>query len=88
MFAPLKPWRRWHRKINLNQKRHAVASALAASAVTPLVFARGHRVNEIPELPLVLNNLNAETTKTLIATFRRFGVGEELKRTRESRRIR
>lgn len=88
MFAPLKTWRRWHRKININQKRHAVASALAASAVTPLVFARGHRVNDVPELPLVLNNLNAETTKTLLTTLRKFGVGEELKRTRESRKIR
>jgi len=37
MFAPLKTWRRWHRKVNLKQKRHAVASALAASSITPLV---------------------------------------------------
>ena len=41
MFAPLKTWRRWHRKVNLRQKRHAVASALAASALVPLVLARG-----------------------------------------------
>lgn len=37
MFAPLRTWRKWHRKINLNQKRHAVASALAACACAPLV---------------------------------------------------
>jgi large subunit ribosomal protein L4e len=37
MFAPLKTSRRWHRKLNVNQRRHAVASALAASACTPLV---------------------------------------------------
>ncbi len=88
MFAPLKTWRRWHRKINLNQKRHAVASALASSAVTPLVLARGHRVMEVPELPLVVNNLNVETTKTLIGVLRKLGVGEELKRARDSRRVR
>jgi len=88
MFAPIKTWRRWHRKVNLQQRRHAVASALAASAVTPLVFARGHRVNDVPELPLVLNNLNVESTKTLIGTLRKFGVGEELKRSRDSRKIR
>jgi large subunit ribosomal protein L4e len=23
MFAPTKTWRRWHRKININQKRYA-----------------------------------------------------------------
>jgi large subunit ribosomal protein L4e len=88
MFAPIKTWRRWHRKVNLNQRRHAVASALAASAVTSLVFARGHRINDVPELPLVLNNLNVETTKTLIGTLRKLGVGEELKRSRDSRKIR
>jgi large subunit ribosomal protein L4e len=37
---------------------------------------------------LVINDLNAETTKTLISTLRKFGVGEELKRTRDSRKIR
>merc|ERR1719310_132738 len=24
MFAPLRTWRKWHRKVNTNQKRHAV----------------------------------------------------------------
>jgi large subunit ribosomal protein L4e len=88
MFAPLKTYRRWHRKINLNQRRHAVASAIAASAVTPLVLARGHRVQDVPELPLVVENLNAETTKTLLGTLRKLGAGEELKRSRQSRKIR
>ena len=88
MFAPLKTWRRWHRKININQKRHAVASALAASAVTPLVLARGHRVMEVPELPLVVDSLNVDTTKTLLSTLRKLGAGEDLRRSRQSRRIR
>ncbi|CDW75533.1 60s ribosomal protein l4 [Stylonychia lemnae] len=88
MFAPLKTYRRWHRKINLNQRRHAVASAIAASAVTPLVLARGHRVNNVPELPLVVENLNAETTKTLLKTLVGLGAGEDLKRSRQSRKVR
>jgi len=54
MFGPTKQWRRWHRKVNVNQKRYAISSALAASAVPALVMARGHRVNEVPELPLVI----------------------------------
>jgi len=59
MFAPLKIWRKWHAKANLNQRRHAVASALAASACTPLVMARGHRVEAVPELPLVIDGLDS-----------------------------
>jgi large subunit ribosomal protein L4e len=51
-------------------------------------MARGHRINEVPELPLVLNTLNIETTKTLISTLKKFGVSDELKRSRESRKIR
>merc|ERR1711951_272361 len=47
MFAPTKTWRKWHKKINLKQKRAATASALAASAVPALVMARGHRINEV-----------------------------------------
>lgn len=88
MFAPLKTYRRWHRKTNLNQKRHAVAAALAASAVTPLVLARGHRVMEVPELPLVVDSLNVETTKTLLSTLRKVGAGEDLRRSRLSKRTR
>lgn len=30
MFAPLKIWRKWHRQVNITQRRHAVAAALAA----------------------------------------------------------
>jgi large subunit ribosomal protein L4e len=88
MFAPLKIHRRWHRKINLQQRRHAVAAAIAASAVTPLVLARGHRVMEVPELPLVVDSLNVETTKTLLGTLKNFGAGAELKRSRDSKRVR
>ena len=42
MFAPLKIWRRWHRKVNITQKRHALAAAIAATAIPALVMARGH----------------------------------------------
>lgn len=41
MFAPTKPWRRWHRRINVNQKRYALVSAIAASGVPALVQSKG-----------------------------------------------
>ena len=56
MFAPTKIWRKWHVKTNLNQKRFATASALAASSIPSLVLARGHRIEEIQEVPLVIGN--------------------------------
>merc|ERR1719321_978833 len=85
MFAPLKVWRKWHRTSNRNQKRHAVASALAASAVAPLVVARGHNVNTVPELPLVMDNLNVDSTKALLAALKSCGVDEDSRRVRASK---
>ena len=88
MFAPLRIWRKWHRKINTNQKRHAVASALAASACAPLVQARGHKIDEIPELPLVLNSLNVESTKALLSSLENAGAADDLSRVRNNKRTR
>ena len=78
MFAPLRTFRKWHRKINTNQKRHAVASALAASAVAPLVQARGHSVDAVPELPLVVDSLNVDSTKALLASLNKIGAKANL----------
>ena len=64
MFAPNKVWRKWHRSTNVNQKRYAVASALAASAVPSLVLARGHRVEQLLEVPFVVGNGVESFTKT------------------------
>ena len=66
MFNPTTVWRRLHRKVNLTQRRHAVASAIAASAVPSLVLARGHRVNKVPEIPLVVDSLQVSKTKELL----------------------
>merc|ERR1712046_268129 len=64
MFNPTKVWRKWQRKINTNQKRYAVCSALAASALPSLVMARGHKVDEVPEMPLVVDDSVEGVTKT------------------------
>ena len=85
MFNPTTVWRRWHRKVNLTQRRHAVASAIAASGVPSLVLARGHRVNNVPELPLVLDALQISTTKELLKILEGFGLKEELERVAQKK---
>merc|ERR1712045_161712 len=64
MFAPTKVYRRWHRKVNVQQKRYALCSAIAATGVPALVMAKGHRVEEIPEVPLVVSDKVQSYTKT------------------------
>merc|ERR1719221_1969346 len=88
MFAPLKIWRKWQRKVNTNQKRNAVASALAAAACAPLVQARGHRIDTVPELPLVVNSLNSNSTKGLLASLNNLGANADMSRVRKSKRTR
>jgi len=64
MFAPTKVYRRWHRKVNTQQKRYAICSAIAASGVPALVMAKGHRIEGIPEVPLVVSDKVQSYTKT------------------------
>jgi len=88
MFNPNTTWRRWHRKVNLTQRRHAVASAVAASAVPSLVLARGHRINQLPEVPFVVDSLNFTQTSEVIEVFNRFGLREELEKVKDTRKVR
>jgi len=90
MFSPTKTWRRWHRRVNVTQKRHAVATALAASAIPPLVMARGHRIGDIAELPLVITDgvESIKKTKDAIDMLKKLGCAEELKKVADSRQIR
>jgi len=91
MFAPTKTWRRWHRRVNVKEKRHAIASALAASTLPPLVMARGHRIGAVPELPLVVSNdveSVCKKTKDAVAMLKRLGCGEELQRVIDSKKVR
>lgn len=90
MFAPSKVWRRWHRRVNLNQRRLAVASALSASAVVPLVMARGHRVDAVPEIPLVVSNNVQSITKTSAAVkaLKAVGAFTDVEKVKDTKRLR
>jgi len=90
MFAPTKTWRKWHVKINQNQKRYAVASALAASALPSLVLARGHRIEQIQEVPLVIASDVQSTTKTKAAVelLKALSAYSDISKVSASRKIR
>jgi len=88
MFAPTKTWRKWHRKINVNQRRYAVSSALAASAVPGLVMARGHRIEDVYEVPCVVEADGVSKTKQAIALLEGVGAGSDLDNVKASRAMR
>merc|ERR1712230_272403 len=67
MFAPTKTWRKWHSAVNQKQRRYATCSALAATSLPALLMARGHKVENVPEVPVVVSNAVESLTKTKAA---------------------
>jgi len=90
MFSPIRIWRKWHRKINVNQRRFAVASAIAASALPSLVTARGHRIENVAEIPLVIEDAveNTQKTNAAIKLLKQYGLGEDLAKVTDSKKLR
>jgi len=90
MAHPLQTFRRWHRKVNLNQRRHALASAIAATACAPLVLARGHRVMNVPQLPLIVDDVVGQISKTkdAIAMLKAAGVWADIQRVMTNKGLR
>ena len=90
-FAPTKTWRKWHVKINLNEKRYAIASAVAATAVPSLVLARGHRISEVLEVPLVIADTRFDglsKTREAVALLRGVNAYKDVVKVGASRKLR
>jgi len=89
MYSPTKVWRRWHRKVNIKQKRYAVASALAASAVPGLVMARGHKIDAVPEVPLVVSDAAESLSKTsaALALLKKVGAMADVTKSKDSKNL-
>ena len=92
----------WSRKLNRNERRLARNSALAATTNIEMVSGRGHRfAEEISSLPIVLGDYseNGEKidieafnltggTRKVNAIFEALGLGDDLRRARNGRKIR
>merc|ERR1712198_15400 len=90
MFAPTKVWRRWHCRTNITQKRFALCSALAATGVPALVMAKGHRIEQTPEVPLVLGDKVEEfkKTKEAMGLLKKLKAWTDIEKVKNSKRFR
>jgi len=90
MFAPIKVFRRWHRRVNVAQKRFAIVSALSASGVPALVQARGHLIDQMAEFPFVLNDKVESLTKTkeAVALMKRVNLWDDIEKVYKTKRYR
>ncbi|KAH8243187.1 hypothetical protein KR032_005236, partial [Drosophila birchii] len=90
MFAPTKTFRRWHRKVNVNQRRYALVSAIAASGVPALVQSKGHVIDGVSEIPLVVSDdvQKVQKTKQAVIFLRRLKVWADIQKVYKSQRFR
>lgn len=76
-----------------NLRRFATASALAASSVPSLLFARGHHVHTVPEVPLVISSsafsgAKIQKTSAAVALLSAVGAGPDMEKVKGSRKLR
>jgi len=76
--------------VNIKIRRHATRAALAASAVPALVMARGNRIDEVPEIPLVVpNTVEAlEKTKDAVKLLKEIGCYSDVQKCIDTKHIR
>jgi large subunit ribosomal protein L4e len=84
---PPLPEKNWYQKINKKEKIKATISAIAATSLKEFVKARGHRIEEVKELPIVVEDKIEEIKKTkeIIEFLKKIGLEKELERTKEKK---
>lgn len=87
---PPSPRKDWSEKVNKKERRLAIRSAIAATKDRDLVSSRGHRVTEKVDLPVVVDAAFEKLTKTqdLIASLEKLGLGDDISRARNGRKVR
>lgn len=77
-------------RINKKERRLAIRSAIAATKDKKLVSSRGHIIEHIPELPLVVSDDFEEMKKAseVKSVLQKLGVWDDVERVNESRRVR
>ena len=80
----------WSEKVNDKERRLAIRSALAATQDRELVAARGHRVGEKVQLPVVVDAgfEKLATTKDVLAALQKLGLGDDLARASDGVHVR
>jgi len=84
---PPKVEKNWEEKINKKERKRAVMSAIAATAKKEIVKERGHKVDKVKELPLVVCDEIEKVSKTkqLVEIMKNLGLEDELKRVKKKK---
>jgi len=79
--------RNWELKINKKEKMKALFSAVSATVDRELLAKRGHRIENVKHIPLVIDDKFSQLAKAKDVTelFSALGLGEEMERVSEKK---
>lgn len=73
----------------MNKRRFAIASTVSATSITSLVQGRGHRVNNVKELPVVIDlDVSVEKTVKALKLLENLGLKDDIDVSKKSKKIR
>lgn len=84
---PPKAEKIWSQKVNIKEKRLAIRSAIAATALKEVVERRGHALGEIKSFPLVIEDSleGIKSTSAAEEALKKMGLSEDLCRAAEKK---
>ena len=87
---PPKSEKKIQKKIPKKEAHFALYSAIAATASKQTVAFRGHKIDSVPQIPLIITDMieNLSKTSEVEAVLNSLGLASELSRTKNSRKIR
>jgi len=87
---PVRAEKNHHEKINTKERRFAIRSAVAATTNPELVEGRGHRIENVDQLPLVVDDelSNVKKTSETREIFKALGVYDDIIKAKNSKHIR
>jgi len=78
------------KKVNIKEKKLAIISAISATGMIKIVKERGHKIEKIPTLPLVIDDkIQAiKKTKEIKSIFEKLGLYDDILKSKNSKKIR
>ncbi len=79
--------RDWSKKINRKEYAFALNSAIAATSNNDLIGLRGHLIDKVPEIPLIIEDKFEKLNKTgdVVKILKALGLDDDLERAKEKK---
>ncbi|RBQ22528.1 50S ribosomal protein L4 [Candidatus Methanobinarius endosymbioticus] len=87
---PPRPQKVYHEKINVKERKFAIRSAIAATSNQDIVEERGHNIENVPQLPLIVVDELAtiKKTKETREIFKTLGIFDDISRAKKGKKVR